>query len=105
MTVTALLTHTSLVGFLVFMAGKAGGVGLLKLCTQVTGLAGGYTVNANQWKASDVMFEKELYIPALFVVAISTILAQLIFMNIDCPMTGDAVRLFETIHRHSAMTG
>lgn len=102
---TALLTHTALVRFFVFMAGEAGGFGLLKLCIQVAGFTSGNAVEADQGKTGNVMLEKELHVPSLFIVAITAILAQFILVDVDRTMTGDTVSLFEIVHRHAAVAG
>lgn len=41
----------------------------------MTGFTSGDAVDANQGKTRNVMLEKELHIPTLFIVAITTILA------------------------------
>jgi hypothetical protein len=49
---------------------------------------------SDQGKTGDVMLEKELYIPSLFIVTITAVLTQFIFMYIDRSMTGDTFSLF-----------
>lgn len=104
MAFTTLLAHAALMGFLGFMAGEAGGIGLLKFGIQMTGFAGSDTVYADQGKTGDIMLEKELYIPSLFIVAITAILSQFILVYIDRPMTGNALSPFKIVHCRSAMT-
>jgi hypothetical protein len=102
---TTLLSHAALVGLIRLMTGKAGRIGLLKFGTQVTGLTSGNAVNTDQGKTGDVMLEKELYIPPLFIVTITAILTQFILVDIYCPMAGNTISRFKIIHRHAAMTG
>ena len=72
---------------------------------EMTGFTGGYAMDPDQWKARYVMFEKELFSPALFIVAVAAILTQVPFVQIDGPMAGDTLGLFQIIHCGIAMAG
>ena len=48
-------------------------------------------VQANQWKACDVMFELDALAPALFVMTLLAVLALFAFMHIIDSMTGITV--------------
>lgn len=105
MAVAALLPHAALVGLFGLMAGKAGRIGLLEFGIQMAGFTSGDTVDTDQRKTGDVVLEKKFNVPSLFIMAITTILTQLILMHIDGPMTCDAIGLLKVVHRHCAMAG
>jgi hypothetical protein len=92
-------------GFFGFMTGEAVGIGLLKFRIQVAGFTSGDTMHPDQWKTGDIMLKEEFYIPSQFIVTITAILTQFIFMYIDRPMTGDTFSLLQIVHRHGAVTG
>jgi hypothetical protein len=102
--VTALFTHTALMG-LVFVTRQAGWIGFLELSIKVARFTSSDTVNTYQGETGDIVLEKQLHVPALLVMAIAAILSEFIFVHIDCTMAGDAFRLFEIIHLHGSMAG
>ena len=72
----ALLAHATLVGFIGFMARETGGFGLLEFGIQMAGFTSRHTMNTYQRETGDVMFEKELYVPALFIMTIAAIFTR-----------------------------
>lgn len=99
------LTHFSFMGVVFFMTGEA-----LDRCLwidriEMTGFTGGDAMDPDQWKACDVVLKKELFSPAFFIVAVTAILTQIAFMQIDGPMAGDTLGLFQVIHRGISVTG
>lgn len=72
---------------------------------QVTGLTGCDAMHPDQGEPSQVMVEKDLLVPCLFVVATGTVFSLLSIVHVVDPMTVDTLGLFERIHRAAAMTG
>lgn len=103
--IAAVFTHPAFVDIFRTVAGETGDIGLLILRVQMTGFTGCDAMNADQGKTGDIVFEKDLLVPAVFVMAIAAVLALLAFMDIDRAMTGKALGVLEVIHCHSAMAG
>ena len=77
----------------------------MKLTADMARLASGNAVDADQRKTGDIVFKEDSLIPGIFIVAIATVLPQLLFVDVHCLMaviTGD---IFQGVHRRSAMTG
>ncbi len=88
--ITALLTHTALVLILRFVTGETFDIRLLKLSAQVARLASGHTVDADEWKTGNVVFEEDPLIPSVFIVAITAVLPLLGLVHINRPVAVDA---------------
>jgi hypothetical protein len=104
-TVVALFTETPVMGIVRGMAGQATALGIAVLRAQMTGLAGGDIVHADERKAGQVVIEKDLVVPCLCIVAGGAILTLPALVDIVRPMAIDALGGFEIGHVGTAMTG
>ena len=71
----------------------------------MAGLTGGNAMNADQRKAGDVVLKEDPLIPGVFIVAITTVFPQFLFVHVDCLVTVIAGDIFQGIHSRSAMAG